>query len=476
MIYPDFSKAKSLIIGDIMLDKYHSGKVSRISPEAPVPVIKVDKSHFAIGGAGNVANNIAHLHGNAVVIGFVGRDNNKSILSNLLDKISVKSILIETEMPTITKVRIIGEHQQIVRLDFEEVVDICQHYSTEIITNVNKWVDKVNSIIISDYDKGVCSLEVCRCVINAANKKNVFVIIDPKGRNWEKYRNATVVKPNIKELSFAVGKEIANEDSEIERCGIEILKKYGLKYLLVTRSGKGMSLISHQEVMHFPTEAKEVFDVSGAGDTVAATLACAVASGLDIIPAVNLANKAAGIVVTKMGTAPIEYDELFESIKYNGNKKIVSFKRLEKLLLQMRTSGNKIVFTNGCFDILHRGHITYLEEAKKLGDVLIVGLNSDDSIRALKGNGRPINRQDDRAILLSYLQFVDYVVFFEDVTPINLIKTIMPDVLVKGGDYKIHEIVGKEYAKETVVIPLSAGYSTTALIEKILQKEKTDGY
>lgn len=465
----DFSKSTILIIGDVMLDKYHIGKVHRISPEAPVPVVKVERSHFTLGGAGNVANNITHLQGNAVLIGLVGKDNDRSILCGLLDKINVRSVLFETEQPTLTKVRVIGEHQQIVRLDFEDVIKLDEYYINQIIVGVNKWLDKVSTIVISDYDKGVCNFDICQYVINAANKKNICVIADPKGRDWERYRGAIIIKPNVKELSYAVGEEIKNEDYEIERYGVEVLKKYNIRHLLVTRSEKGMSLISSDGVSHFPTETKEVFDVSGAGDTVVAVLAVAVASGIDLKTSVQLANKAAGIVVSKMGTAPIEYDELI-SAYHDDNSKVIDAGRIYRLVNDLRLEKKKIVFTNGCFDILHRGHISYLRAAKKLGDVLIVGLNTDGSIKRLKGDGRPINNQQDRVEMLSALEFVDYVLLFDDDTPAKLIQLIMPDVLVKGGDYMIEGIVGNEFAGEVIVIPFIDEYSTTELINRINHK------
>ncbi|MBI4823745.1 MAG: D-glycero-beta-D-manno-heptose-7-phosphate kinase [Nitrospirae bacterium] len=433
MKHPDFTKATVLVIGDIMLDKYHFGKVRRISPEAPVPVVKVEKSHFALGGAGNVAHNIAHLQGNAVLTGFVGRDNNRAILSELLDEAGVKSILVETEMPTITKVRVIGEHQQIVRLDFEEIGKINHRYTSEIMANAKKMVDKVNAIIISDYDKGVCSPDICRYIIKSANDNNVYIIVDPKGKDWDKYRGATVVKPNVKELSYIAGKEIANVDSEIEKYGMEVLNEYGVRHLLVTRSEKGMSLVSHHGVSHFPTEAKEVFDISGAGDTVVATLSVAIGCGLDLEASALLANKAAGIVVSKMGTATLEYEELIFSHDRDSNK-VVDVKRISKIVNDLRLKNKKIVFTNGFFDIIHKGHIAHLKEAEKLGDVLIVGMNSDASIKRLKGPEMPINNEKDRAEVLSALEYVDYICIFKEDTPDNLIQAIRPDVVYTQND------------------------------------------
>ena len=463
----NFSGASILVIGDLMLDKYYFGNVNRISPEAPVPVVKVNRETYTLGGAGNVVNNIVNLKAKAYIIGAVGRDINKSIIRQLLDNMQVEYHLLERDLPTITKIRIIGEHQQIVRVDFEEVEPLEQRELEEIKRYISSLINKVNCLIISDYGKGMITFEVSQFVINQARENKLPIIVDPKGDDWDKYRGATIVTPNLKELSDLLKMEIKNEDKEVENYGYEVRKKYNLKYLLVTRSEKGMSLIAENKVYHIRSEAKEVYDVSGAGDTVVATLAVAISAGIDIFNAVKIANIAAGIVVGKIGTAPITLNELRNVLNGYRNKKL---KNLQDLLIEiamLKAKGKKIVFTNGCFDILHRGHLEYLKKAKKLGDVLIVGLNSDDSVRRIKGKNRPINKQEDRAELLASLQFVDYVVIFSEDTPYNLIKEIKPDVLVKGGDYKIEEIVGREFAKETVVLPLIEGYSTTSIIERM---------
>lgn len=465
---PDFSRATILVIGDVMLDKYHFGTVHRISPEAPVPVVKVERSYSTLGGAGNVVNSIAHLHGNAVLIGFVGRDENKLILSGLLDKINAKSVLIETESPTITKIRLIGEHQQIVRLDFEEIAEIDGRHSAEIMASVMDWIDKVDAVVISDYGKGVCHDEMCQKVIELARERDLLVVVDSKGYDWSKYRNATIIKPNVRELSKVIGREIENEDGDIERCGKEVLKDYGLSHVLVTRSEKGMSLVSDEGITHFPTEAREVFDVSGAGDAVVATLSLALASGIDLKASIDLANKAAGIVVSKMGTAPIEYDELMlAQYGYGNNGKIVNIDYIPVLVGKLRQKNKRIVFTNGCFDVLQKDHIVWLREAKTLGDVLIVGLSSDDSGTRLKSSARPLNNQNDRAEIISALGFVDYVVIFDEDTRYRLTECVMPDMLVVAGDCETEEIVGREFAKDVVVIPFVERDSTTGITNQI---------
>ncbi|SNR60774.1 bifunctional D-glycero-beta-D-manno-heptose-7-phosphate kinase/D-glycero-beta-D-manno-heptose 1-phosphate adenylyltransferase HldE [Desulfurobacterium atlanticum] len=463
----DFSNASVLVLGDLMLDKYYFGNVNRISPEAPVPVVKVNREEYTLGGAGNVVNNIINLKAKAYMIGAVGEDSNKSVIKQLLDEKQVKYHLLERDLPTITKIRVVGEHQQIVRIDFEEI----KHLEQEEIERVKEYIltliNKVDCLVISDYGKGMVNFELSQFVINQAREKNLPVIVDPKGNDWSKYKGATIITPNLKELSDLLKIEIRNDDKEIETYGQEVREKYNLKYLLVTRSEKGMSLIAENEVHHIRSEAKEVYDVSGAGDTVVATLATAISAGINISDAIKIANTAAGIVVRKIGTAPITLDELKNALKVYRNRKLRHLQDLIVEIAMLREKGKKIVFTNGCFDILHRGHIEYLKKAKELGDVLIVGLNSDDSVKRIKGKDRPINRQEDRAELLASLEFVDYVVIFDEDTPYNLIKEIKPHVLVKGGDYKLEEIVGREFAKKTITLPFIEGYSTTFLIEKM---------
>ncbi len=466
----DFSNASVLVVGDLMLDKYYFGDVNRISPEAPVPVIKVNREVYTLGGAGNVVNNVVELKAKAYVIGAIGKDSNKSVIRQLLDEKQINYHLLERDLPTITKIRVVGGHQQIVRIDFEEIESLEQEELEEVKQYVLSLINKVNCLVISDYGKGMITYELSQFIINQARKRNLPVIVDPKGSNWDKYRGATVVTPNLKELSDLLKIEIKNDDKEIEYYGQEVRKKYGLMYLLVTRSEKGMSLITEDKAYHIKSEAREVYDVSGAGDTVVAALAAAISVGVEISDAIKIANVAAGVVVGKIGTAPVTLDELKNALRGYRNRKLRHLQDLMVEIAMLREKGKKIVFTNGCFDILHRGHIEYLKKAKELGDVLIVGLNSDDSVKRIKGKDRPINKQEDRAELLASLEFVDYVVIFDEDTPYNLIREIKPDILVKGGDYKIEEIVGREFAKKTVILPFMEGYSTTAIIEKVRNK------
>lgn len=464
----DFSNIKALVIGDIMLDVYYKGNVDRISPEAPVPVVRVNSVSYSLGGAANVCNNIANLGAKATLIGFTGNDDHESKISTLLEKSGIDAKLIKTASPTITKMRILGEHQQIVRVDFEDKNPNYQENDYSLLQQyILPELKDANIVIISDYKKGVVKESICKRIIEESKKLNKIVIVDPKGNNWEKYAGATYITPNLKELKDISNTDIKNENDDVVKSGSNIVGKFDLDNLLVTRSEKGMSLINKNETFHIPTNAKEVYDVSGAGDTVIATLSLGLASGMSNYEAIKLANTAAGIVVGKLGTVPITKDELEDTINYYENEKILPLNKLLSKLKSLKEKNHKIVFTNGCFDILHKGHINYMLKAKQLGDILIIGLNSDSSVKRLKGKTRPINNQDDRAILLSALGFVDFVVLFEEDTPFNLIREIRPDILVKGGDYKAEDVVGREFAGETVIIDFVDGYSTTNTLKKM---------
>ncbi len=459
---------KILILGDLMVDTYHIGSVRRISPEAPVPVIQVKETYSVLGGAANVARNLITLKNIPHVIGIVGNDINGSIMKQMFDESNIKHTLINTENPTITKTRIIGNHQQIARIDFEkDKITLTDSEKEKIIETLKKEIPNTEIVIISDYGKGVCSIEICKKVIELSNKYKKIVIIDPKGNNWEKYSNADIITPNLKELSDIYGQEITNEDQIIYTAAKKISNEYNIKNILVTRSELGMSLISNENCTHIRTEAKEVYDVSGAGDTVVATLSACLAGKLTVINSIKLANKAAGIVVGKIGTSPISYEELQNNFNLKETSKIINPAEVKDLIKKLRNKNKKIVFTNGCFDILHKGHVYYLQKAKELGDILILGLNSDSSVKRLKGETRPINKEIDRAYVLEALSCIDYIIIFDEDTPYNLIKEVMPDILVKGGDYKIENVVGREFAKEVTLINFQEGYSTTNIIKNI---------
>jgi D-beta-D-heptose 7-phosphate kinase / D-beta-D-heptose 1-phosphate adenosyltransferase len=464
----NFTGVNVTILGDIILDKYIYGEVHRISPESPVPVLKVTKETNTLGGAANVAHNITSLGGHVNLIGIVGKDRSGRLLKRMFSNIGINDQTVFSTEPTTTKTRIIGNHQHIARMDYERTEVIGKEVETVLYGHFVAHIEDTDIVVLSDYHKGVLSRELCIKCIKLCNEKKIFVIVDPKGNDWAKYRNATLVKPNIREYSEITGKSIVNSDAGIENYGSDVLRKYGLKYLLVTRSEMGMSLISNHETYHLPTVGKEVFDVSGAGDTVIGTLALCLGRGNKIKEAIEVANVAAGIVVGKIGTATVSLDDLKGARNLiDIESKYAEIAKLKILVEKLKQRGSRIILTNGCFDVLHRGHLTLLEKAKTLGDILIVALNSDKSVRRLKGNSRPINSIQDRAHMLSSLEFVDFVVGFEEDTPEVIISEIRPHVLVKGGDYAESEILGREYAENVVIIDYEKGYSTTNILERL---------
>ena len=459
------------VIGDIMLDKYISGQVSRISPEAPVPVNLVRTERSVLGGAANTAHNLAALGCHVYIAGVTGADDSGSEVSALLSDAQVdkSGVFTLAEYKTTTKVRILGARQQMMRLDFEEP---CRAGSV-IEQKIFSWVQNLagqhmDSIVISDYGKGLITPSLAQQIITYARERGIPVLVDPKGSNWDKYDSAYAITPNLKELS--------DEDGAVEEAGRAVLEKYHLDNLLVTRSEKGISSVQNDRVTHCPAKAQDVFDVSGAGDTVMAVLAAAVGSGLDTETILNLANTAAGISVSRVGTYSVKREEVLARWKeeeggVRHTEGAVSWEEAEAMISYWKSRGEKVVFTNGCFDILHRGHLTYLAEAAELGDHLIIGLNSDDSVRRLKGSHRPVNGEADRAFMLSALRFVDAVVLFSEDTPEKLLSCLKPDILVKGGDYQPEEVAGRQYAGEVRILPFVDGYSTTDIIAKI-KKEK----
>ena len=471
---------KIAVIGDVMLDRYFYGDVTRISPEAPVPVNRVRRITSVLGGAANVAANLAHLNCKVFIGGVTGQDDNCKHLEKMFAAIGVDySGLLKIEgRSTITKLRIIGATQQMLRLDFEEAEDLEPAQTVRL----NAWLatlldEGLDGIILSDYAKGVCSEDFCQKVIKTANAYGVPILVDPKGAVWDKYSGCDFITPNLKEMSEAAGCIVPNEDRAVEKVADAARQQYGIKNVVVTRSEKGMSLVGKGRVIHEPAAAIDVFDVSGAGDTVAATLLVAIAGKLPLEEAINLANKAAGIVVSKVGTYPVHREELLKEILAAERKIGSHYRPLSKeeaviLAKTWRAAGEKVVFTNGCFDLLHVGHVTYLEKAAQLGKHLIVGLNSDASVTRLKGAPRPLVSENDRARVLSALGCVDAVVLFPEDTPAAIIAEIKPDVLVKGGDYKVEDVVGREDAKEVRIIDFEEGYSTTNVVERIAKLAK----
>ena len=471
---------KIAVIGDVMLDRYFYGEVKRISPEAPVPVTKINRINSVLGGAANVAANLAHLECKVYMGGVTGDDENRQLLEKMMAEagIDYSGLVKSNHRKTITKLRVLGGQQQMLRLDFEETGDL---FPDEIIS-LRAWLEKLldsglDGIIVSDYAKGVCSDDFCQWVISMGKAYNIPVLIDPKGADWTKYRGCDFITPNLKEMCEAAGCQRDNEDEAVLAMAMAAKDKYQIKNVVVTRSERGMTLVNNEQVIHSPAAAIEVFDVSGAGDTVAATLLVAAAGKLELADAVYMANRAAGIVVAKVGTYPVHREELLKDLMTEERKqgkgyRTLSWDEISALARNWKACGEKVVFTNGCFDILHVGHVTYLEKARNLGKHLIVGLNTDASVRRLKGETRPLVHELDRARVLAALACVDAVVLFDQDTPTELIEQIRPDILVKGGDYTPEQVAGREYAGEVRIIDFEDGYSTTGVVEKIANMVK----
>lgn len=471
---------KIAVIGDVMLDRYFYGEVKRISPEAPVPVTKINRISSVLGGAANVAANLAHLECKVFMGGVTGDDENRQLLEKMMNEagIDYSGLVKSQHRKTITKLRVLGGQQQMLRLDFEETGDL---FPDEIIS-LRAWLENLldeglDGVIVSDYAKGVCSDDFCQWVIAQGKAYGIPVLIDPKGEDWTKYRGCDFITPNLKEMCEAAGCQRDNEDEAVVAMAMAAKDKFQIKNVVVTRSERGMTLVNNEEVIHSPAAAIEVFDVSGAGDTVAAALLVAAAGKLELADAVYMANRAAGIVVAKVGTYPVHREELLKDLMTEERKqgkgyRTQSWEEIAALARNWKACGEKVVFTNGCFDILHVGHVTYLEKARNLGKHLIVGLNTDASVRRLKGETRPLVHELDRARVLAALACVDAVVLFDQDTPTELIEQIRPDILVKGGDYTPEQVAGREYAGEVRIIDFEDGYSTTGVVEKIANMVK----
>ncbi len=464
-------KPNILVIGDLMIDHYLWGSSDRISPEAPVPVVDIKKETTVLGGAGNVINNLLSLGSQVGVISVVGDDEVAKELKSMLDKAGAKSFLIEQKgRKTSKKSRIMASHSQVVRYDHESKNSISFESEKKIFEKFQELINRYDMILFSDYGKGVLTKELSKKIIAYAKNNNKKVIVDPKGEDYSKYEGAYFLTPNKKEAQIASKVQIENPDT-LKKALVALKTCANLQYSIITLSEQGIALLKDDEVIIRPTVAREVFDVTGAGDTVLASLGFALSLGNDLVSSIEFANLAAGVVVGKIGSATVTLDEI-EEYKTSLNKSsielhIKTFDEIEKIANRLRTQDKKIVFTNGCFDILHKGHVSYLNVAKSFGDVLILGLNSDESVKRLKGEERPINTQEDRAYILSALECVDYVVIFNEDTPYELISKVKPDVLVKGADYEGKEVVGSNIAKETKLVEFVDGKSTTKTIEKI---------
>lgn len=453
---------KILVVGDLMLDHYVIGDCSRISPEAPVQVVEVRREENRLGGACNVAHNLIALGADVELCGIVGEDNSGKKLLFEVEKIGVglDLVCVDVQRQTTQKSRILVSNQQILRIDRESREEVSSTILELMLKKIQERIDEFDGIILSDYGKGVLSEKMCQSLIALANTKNKIILCDPKGSDYRKYRNATLITPNKKEAKESTGIQIDSKEKLL--LALQSLdSQCNLKYPLITLSEDGIGILDHGELQVFPTLAQEVYDVTGAGDTVIASLCFSLAQGKNIQEACKFANCAAAVVVAKVGSATATQEEICH---FNHNH-CVSSKILD--CAGDLPKNSKIVFTNGCFDILHSGHVSYLQKAKALGEILVVGLNSDRSVRALKGNERPINSQEDRAFLLASLECVDYVIIFDELTPYELIKEISPQILVKGADYEGKEVVGSEFAQEVRLIEFVEGKSTTNIIKKI---------
>ncbi len=465
---PRFDQAPVLVVGDVMLDRYWYGATSRISPEAPVPVVKVEQSEDRPGGAANVALNIAALGAPAWLVGVTGTDEAADSLTARLTAAGVDARFQRIQgQPTIVKLRVMSRHQQLLRMDFEEP------FATDeaaLLAEVEALLNQVRVLILSDYGKG--ALKNHQALIRAARARGVPVLADPKGRDFAIYRGATLITPNLSEFEAVVGR--CADEAELVSKGLALLADLELEALLITRGEHGMTLLrAGQPELHLPARAREVFDVTGAGDTVISTLASALAAGEPLPQAVALANLAASIVVGKLGTATVSAPELRRAAarEQGAGRGVMSLDQLLPAIEDARAHGERIVFTNGCFDILHAGHVTYLEQARAQGDRLVVAINDDASVTRLKGPGRPINSVDRRMAVLAGLGAVDWVISFSEDTPESLLERIRPEVLVKGGDYGLDGVVGAPivlgYGGEVKVLSFVDSCSTTAIVEKI---------
>lgn len=466
---PAFQQARVLVVGDIMLDRYWHGDALRVSPEAPVPVVHVGNREDRPGGAGNVALNIAALGAATSLVGIVGNDEAGDELKSRLNAAGVYcDFLHSADKPTITKLRVISRHQQLIRLDFEQQFEAQDTIGLD--EKVLALLDNAQTLVLSDYAKG--GLANVAALIQLGRARNIPVIVDPKGTDFEKYRGATLLTPNLVEFEAVVGRSASEE--EFVKKGLQMLQDFELEALLITRGEHGMTLIRPDlPELHLPARAQEVFDVTGAGDTVISVLAASMASGHSMADAIALANLAAGLVVGKLGTAAISAPELRRAmlIEQGSGRGVMTAEQLQIAVLDAKAHGETIVFTNGCFDIIHAGHVGYLADARKLGRRLVVAINNDESVRRLKGAGRPINPVERRMAVLAGLEAVDWVVSFGEDTPENLLRVLQPDVLVKGGDYTLDQVVGGEYVQsyggKVKVLEFLDDCSTSAIMEKM---------
>jgi D-beta-D-heptose 7-phosphate kinase/D-beta-D-heptose 1-phosphate adenosyltransferase len=476
-LFSHAAEIRALVLGDLMLDEYLWGKAERISPEAPVQVVEVTREDLRLGGAGNVVNNLVALGCRVAALSVIGGDENGTILRHVFTGKGVETdgVFEDPMRLTSRKTRVVAANQQIVRIDRETKEPLSAASEERIISYLAN-AKGFHVILVSDYLKGVVTPAIMAAVVAAGKRLNIPVVVDPKGTDYGKYRGATILTPNRKEAEAASRVAIKDEVS-LRRAADALLAPLDLTALLITRSEEGMSLFRpHGEVVHIPTVAREVYDVTGAGDTVLAVLSLGLAHGLHFADAARIANVAAGIAVGKVGTSTVSPAEIVAEIGHahrDSDSKIKHLDALSPIIAEQQRSGKQVVFTNGCFDILHVGHVKYLQKARALGDLLVLGLNTDASVRRLKGEKRPLINEDERAHIMAALDCIDYVVLFDEDTPIRIIETLRPQILVKGGDYTPDRVVGRElvesYGGRVELISFVDGRSTTTLIDKILE-------
>lgn len=476
-IINSFSSARILCVGDVMIDQFIRGTTSRISPEAPVPVLRIKEEDAVLGGAGNVVRNLEALGCSITFLSVIGNDKNGLQVQQLLKKISKVEphLIVDEDRITTTKTRFIAANQQVLRTDWEQTTPLNVETEKKLLDLFQAHIPSHDLIILSDYAKGLFSPSLLQSLIHEAHVHKKRILIDPKGKDFTRYKGATLLTPNRQELTQVTFSAIQTQE-DLVIISQKMIKDLNLEAMIITRGSEGMTLVEASgTIEHLPTQALEVFDVSGAGDTVIATLAVSLAAGTSMSKAMHLANTAGGIVVAKVGTAVVHPDELLTTLHAQEvlahEKKIVSCEIALNQIQKWKRRGNRIVFTNGCFDLLHPGHISLLRQAKKAGDRLILGLNTDSSVQRLKGPTRPIQEESARAFVLSSLESVDLVVLFEEDTPLNLIQILKPDILVKGADYKIENVVGasfvQSYGGEVLLINLVEGESTSRLVTKM---------
>lgn len=473
----DFRRRRILCVGDVMIDHFYYGNVSRVSPEAPVPVVLLSNTKSMLGGVGNVARNIAALEAEAVIVGVRGDDANGREIAHLIRSTAglLDACAISAGRPTVAKTRVLGNHQHIVRVDEEDSGLLDDADIAAVVARISEWAAKSDAVILSDYAKGVLGREVVAHAIETARSVGIPILVDPKRSDFSFYRGATVITPNLAELRAAARVPV-DTDEAVEAAARRLMRDTEGSAILVTRSEKGMMLV--EECGHFSvgTLAKEVFDVSGAGDTVIAVAALSVAAGYTLVQAVRFANAAAGVVVGKLGTATLEMEELLHAVEADDRsperiaEKYATLPEALKAVDSWRRRGLRVGFTNGCFDILHRGHVTMLQAARFGCDRLVVAINNDDSVRRLKGSSRPVNCLADRAAVIAALQSTDLVLSFSDDTPLTIIERLLPDILFKGADYTVGTVVGADivlaHGGEVKLLELVPGRSTTDIIAR----------